>query len=89
MRLISIACVSPEASAPSTAPLRRRFVESLLERGLLKVMADLAGDYDNNFLREVGGGCSCDVGGGGVGGRKGHLLMKGGVFLWHRAQLGE
>ena len=53
IRLISIACVSPEAAAPATAPLRKRFVEALLERGLLKVMADIAGDYENQYLRQV------------------------------------
>ncbi|GAB4818742.1 hypothetical protein N2152v2_005788 [Parachlorella kessleri] len=52
IRLISIACVSLEAAAPATAPLRKRFVEALLERGLLKVMADIAGDYENQYLRQ-------------------------------------
>jgi hypothetical protein len=57
VRLISIACVSPEASAAGTAPLRKRFVEALLERGLLNVMADILADYDNQYMHQVGPQC--------------------------------
>ncbi len=53
IRLFSIACVSPEATAPATAPLRKRFVEALLDRGLLKLMADIKGDYDNTYMHQV------------------------------------
>lgn len=53
---VSIACVSPEAGAPATAPLRKRFVEALLLRGLLKIMADIQTDYDNSYMHQA---CAC------------------------------
>lgn len=52
LRLVSITCVSPEATGPVTAPLRKRFVEALLSRGLLKVMADIA-DCEVPYMRQV------------------------------------
>ncbi|KAL4450174.1 hypothetical protein ABPG77_010843 [Micractinium sp. CCAP 211/92] len=51
IRLVSIALMSPEGATPGGAALRRRLADALLERGLLKVMADLR-EWGNAALSE-------------------------------------
>ncbi|KAL4452499.1 hypothetical protein ABPG75_008161 [Micractinium tetrahymenae] len=51
IRLVTIAFMSPEAATPRGAALRRRLADALLERGLLKVMADLR-EWGNAALSE-------------------------------------
>eukprot|EP00887_Chlorella_sp_A99_P000103 scaffold16.g103.t1 len=49
VRLVCIALSSPEAGAAAAAPLRARLAEALLQRGLLKVTADLR-EFQSAYL---------------------------------------